>query len=110
MAHFLGIESLTWDDWNLVHITKHEVSPEEVEDVVFGTAVVFPTYKNRHKLVGLTSSGRVLSVVIGQVPGEPYTYYVFSARPARSDENSSKLRKIHCHEQAQTDCRSRLSN
>lgn len=86
MAHLLDIESLTWDDWNLVHITKHEVSPEEVEDVVFGAAIVFPTYKNRHKLVGLTSSGRVLSIVVGQVPGEPHVYYVFSARPASRKE------------------------
>jgi uncharacterized DUF497 family protein len=86
MADHLGIASLAWDDWNLVHITKHEVSPEEVEDVVFGAAVVFPSYKNRHKLVGLTRSGRVLSVVIGQVPGEPHVYHVFSARPASRKE------------------------
>ena len=94
MADYLGIASLAWDDWNLVHITKHEVSPDEVEEVVFSAAVVFPTYKNRHKLVGLTSSGRVLSVVIGQVPGEPYVYYVFSARPA-----SRKERREHARSQ-----------
>lgn len=86
MAHFLGVESLAWDDWNLVHITKHEVSPAEIEDVVFGFVVVFPSYKNRHKLVSLTSFGRVLSVVIGQVPGEPHAYYVFNARPASRKE------------------------
>ena len=86
MAHFLGIESLTWDDWNLVHITKHEVSPQEVIEVVFGAAIVIPTYKDRHQLVGLTSSGHVLSVDVGPVPGEPHTYYVFSARPASRKE------------------------
>ena len=94
MAFLLGIEFLAWDDWNLAHITKHEVSPEEVREVVFGTAVAFPTYKNRHKLVGPTGSGRVLSVVVGQVPGDPHTYYVFSARPA-----SRKERREFAHAQ-----------
>ncbi|MFT4038520.1 MAG: hypothetical protein QM692_10095 [Thermomicrobiales bacterium] len=80
------MSNLVWDDWNLDHITKHGVTRAEVEEVIFSAVAVFPSYKNRLKFVGWSSLGRIVSVVIGQVPDTETAYYVFSARPASRKE------------------------
>ena len=83
-------DRLDWDEWNLGHIRKHAVRPEEAEEVFGSRPVVRETYKQRLQLIGLTLSGRMLTVVIGPVPHQPGAYYVFSARPA-----SRKERKLY---------------
>lgn len=88
----LHIDRLYWDDWNREHIAKHQVVPEEVEEVVASHPVVRGTYKQRFQLLGPTLSGRMLSVIVGAVPAEPGVYYVISARPA-----SRKERHYHDH-------------
>ncbi len=93
MADFIGIKTLFWDDWNREHITQHQVTADEAEETVFGEAVVTPTYKNRFQMIGPTSSGRVLSVIVGQVPGKLGAYYVFSARPASRKERFKLLQE-----------------
>jgi uncharacterized DUF497 family protein len=80
------IDVLDWDDWNRAHITKHQVTPDEVEEVVAGDAIYFTTYKNRIIVIGPTATGRMLTVVIGESPYRRYQYYVFSARPASRSE------------------------
>jgi uncharacterized DUF497 family protein len=86
MADVFYAEHLNWDDWNLEHITKHDVVREEAEEVIFGGPVVFKSYKERLVLIGPTSLGRMLAVIVGAVPGSSHVYYVFSARPASRKE------------------------
>lgn len=82
-----GVEWLVWDAWNLRHIwERHGMRPEQVEDVCIGDPVVSPSYKNRAALIGPDRSGRILTVVLGPVPGQSAAYYVFSARPASRKE------------------------
>jgi hypothetical protein len=33
----MTIDHLVWDDWNREHIARHNVTPEEVEQVILGT-------------------------------------------------------------------------
>lgn len=80
------IDRLNWDEWNREHIAKHDVLPEEVDEILASTPVVRRTYKQRFQLLGPTFSGRMLSVIVGHVPNQPDTYYVFSARPASRSE------------------------
>ena len=68
MLSHVRIECLIWDDWNRDHITKHGVLPDEAEEVIGGAPVVWETYKSRLQIVGPTTAGRVLSIVVGQVP------------------------------------------
>ncbi|MBW3633567.1 MAG: BrnT family toxin [Chloroflexi bacterium] len=82
----LSLDQLHWDDWNRDHIAKHAVLPEEVEEVIAGLPKVSETYKQRLQLIGPTLVGRMLSIVVGAVPGRPGIYYVFSARPASRKE------------------------
>ncbi|MDP9473917.1 MAG: hypothetical protein M3Q71_25195 [Chloroflexota bacterium] len=83
------IERLVWDDWNCSHLTKHEVLPEEAEEVVAGEPASRETYKSRLLVVGPTTSGRMLAIVIGPVPEQRGRYYVFSARPASRKERAA---------------------
>ncbi|MEJ7902235.1 MAG: hypothetical protein WKF63_10330 [Thermomicrobiales bacterium] len=82
----LGINHLKWDDWNREHIAKHDVTPEEVDEMLASMPVVRSTYKRRYQVLGPTLFGRMLSVIVGQDPNPPHTWYVFSARPASRSE------------------------
>jgi uncharacterized DUF497 family protein len=91
----LRIDRLQWDDWNREHIAKHGVTPEEADEVLASEPVVRKTYKERYQLLGPTRSGRILSVIVGQDPEPPHSWYVFSARPAsrRERQTYKELRK-----------------
>jgi len=82
------VERLDWDTWNIEHIARHRVNPEDVEDVLWGAPVEYKqSYKNRLVIVGPRSDGLMLTVVIGPVPDAPAgTFYVFTARPAHRVE------------------------
>ncbi len=78
------VRCLIWDDWNVPHISRHDVTPDEVEAACHAEPVLYRySDKERLMLLGETPTGRVLAIVIGPVPDEePGTYYPFTARPA----------------------------
>jgi hypothetical protein len=56
---------LLWDDEAVEHIDRHNVTPAEVEDVVYETqSLILRTRQDRYMVYGQTSSGRYLKVVI----------------------------------------------
>jgi len=61
------IEGFDWDQANVSHILRHDVTPFEVEEVTSGRNVVIPARtidrERRWKLFGKTLSGRYLIVV-----------------------------------------------
>lgn len=80
------IKSLRWDDWNLEHITKHGMEPDDAAEVVWGSPIVDTTYKGRLRYTGLNAARRLLTVIVGADPDRPGVYYVFSVRPASRKE------------------------
>lgn len=86
MATRPKIDQLAWDDWNRGHIAKHDVTPAEVEEIVEGDPISRETYRRRVQLIGPTSLGRMLSIIVGPVPSAPGAFYTFSARPASRQE------------------------
>jgi len=60
-----------WDAWNLVHVARHEVTREEVEEVCHGPFITREAYAGRLMLIGPTRAGRMLAVVLEPVEGEP---------------------------------------
>lgn len=84
----VSFERFVWDEWNILHIAKHDVSPEEVESARAAGLILFrESYKGRLLLLGETTTGRVLAIVVGPVPGaEAGTWYPFSARTAHRSE------------------------
>jgi len=61
-------EQFDWDDGNLDHIARHQVSAEEAEEALsdrrkVGVPVSEPTGESRWGAIGSTEDGRILAVV-----------------------------------------------
>jgi hypothetical protein len=83
MAH---IESIWWDldddpDGNVQHIAEHDVTKEEVEDVLRdpGNATEQSHSSGRPATFGWTSTGKYLIVVWDEVDSDPLTAYPVTA-------------------------------
>jgi uncharacterized protein len=81
----LSVRRLIWDAWNVAHIARHDVIPEEVEEVCHDEPITSETYKGRLRVVGLTQSGRILTVILAPTP-DAGVYYPITARPADRKE------------------------
>ncbi len=84
----LIILRLIWDDWNIAHIARHKVIPNEVEEVCFGTPFIQKGDKGRWLLTGPTNAGRMLSVVLDP-EDEEGVFYPVTARPASRKEREN---------------------
>lgn len=87
------VRALLWDDWNLGHISKHGMGPEDAAEVLRSQPVIYATYKDRLRLIGPNAAGRVLTVIVGPVPDQSGVFYVFSARPASRKERWLYVRR-----------------
>jgi len=90
----LFIRRLIWDTWNVAHIARHQVVPEEVEEVCHGDPVVQEGKKGRSLVFGPTGAGRMLTVVLDPTETSG-VYYVVTAHPA-----SRKERGIYAQERS----------
>lgn len=80
----ITVRRLTWDDWNVAHIARHGVTPEDVEEVCQGDYLVRQTYQGRFLVIGPSTSGNLLSAILA--PEGEGVYYVVTARPAAKKE------------------------
>ena len=63
----MRIENITWDDDTADHISRHAVSPEEVEELLFNDSDlprIMRGKENRYLAYGKTNAGRFLLVVL----------------------------------------------
>lgn len=75
----VNITKLIWDEWNINHISKHKVTPDEVEESLTDEHVVF-LVSHTNRVLSLGSSGkRLLTVVLQQQKSKTH-YYVVTAR------------------------------
>lgn len=85
------IRKLRWDEWNAIHIARHNVTPEEVEDICHNDPLVQVGKKGRKLVIGLTKEDRIITIVLdSEGPGK---YYPVTARDA-----SRKERKLYNQE------------
>jgi uncharacterized DUF497 family protein len=84
------ISELYWDENNVQHLlVAHHVTPDEVEEILFGCDGDEPTYRIRkdgdfYIISGETGSGRLLKVV-GEIL-EDKRFRVFAARDMKANE------------------------
>lgn len=63
----MEITTLVWDERNIDHIARHQVEPEEVEEVCFSKPLILRARGKRQKLyyvLGQTGSGRYLFIML----------------------------------------------
>ena len=83
----LTIDTLIWDNWNVQHIARHTVLPEEVEEAATDTYAVFLQAKGgRVMMLGRVKS-RLLSVILAK-QGDSDNYYVITARDMSKKERT----------------------
>jgi uncharacterized DUF497 family protein len=63
------ISSFEWDDDNILHIGRHQFTPEEAEEVFAGDHKVRRTRERRYIALGQTFDGRLALVVFRRLPG-----------------------------------------
>jgi uncharacterized protein len=81
----LIIRRLSWEPWNVAHIARHHVTPEEVEEVCHGQPITSQTYRGRLRVVGPTRRRRMLAVILAPTDKEG-VYYPVTARSSDRKE------------------------
>ncbi|NPV28345.1 MAG: BrnT family toxin [Firmicutes bacterium] len=72
------ITRFKWDAWNVNHIARHRVRPEEAEEVFFNEPVFRRGRGGTRVALGRTDTGRLLTVIYADRPGS--AVYVVTAR------------------------------
>ena len=62
------ISGFDWDDDNLLHIERHQFTPEEVEEVFAGDYKIRRTRQELYVALGETLDGRLAFVVFRRLP------------------------------------------
>lgn len=73
-----NIEELIWDEWNIEHIKKHNVSVIEVEETCCQPINSFKSYQDRLIVLGKTKNNRLLTLVL--IKQNKGVYYLVTAR------------------------------
>ena len=85
----ISIKKLIWDDWNVAHIARHDVVPDEVEQICQTNPLVQKGKKGRIAVTGRTKAERILTAILDPEPEEG-VYYPITAHVA-----SRKYRRIY---------------
>ena len=81
----ISVRKLIWDSWNVSHIARHHVVPDEVESICHGLPLVLRgQQKNRLLLIGLTEEKRILTIVLEPIRNG--IYYPITAYPSDSSD------------------------
>lgn len=83
----LVIKTLIVDEHRIAHIARHNVTIDEAKQIVSGDYVHIKAREDRWILIGKTTQGRFLTVVVGE-RSEGDTYGLVTARPASREERS----------------------
>ena len=87
------VRHLLFDNFNVRHLKKHDITIREVIAVCEGKHFTLPSYGGRLLLIGAIK-GRVLSVVVAPKPKEgKNVYYPVSARPASRKERKGYFQR-----------------
>lgn len=81
----IEIDELIIEEDRPSHIERHNVTVNEVVEVVKGDYVFIQGKHNRWALIGLTKKGKMLAIVIG-AREKKNTYGLVTARPAHRKE------------------------
>ena len=88
----INIRRFIWDEWNVAHIARHNVIPEEVEQVCHIDPVVQRGKKGKLLVFGPTENRRMLVVILDPEAGKDVYY------PVTAYKASSKLIKIYLNQ------------
>ncbi len=59
-----------WDGWNVEHIARHRVTPQEAEEVIDDDPLILKSEDGKYLAYGQSYAGRYLLVVFVWKPGQ----------------------------------------
>lgn len=74
----MKIVRFEWDEWNVEHIARHGVKPDEAEEVLWNGPLIRQGRSGTRVALGQTEAGRLLAVVFAVRSG--HAVYVVTAR------------------------------
>lgn len=80
----LVVRQLVWDTWNVAHIARHDVTPDEIAEICHQDPITSETYGGRIRVIGRTR-GKILTAILAP-QAEDGVYYVVTARTASKKE------------------------
>lgn len=80
------IRKLIWDEWNIEHISRHNVEPDEVEEVCEGSNLLNKSKNKTYRVIGQTDTGRYLTIFIAR---KANGYYPVTARDSTKQERKA---------------------
>lgn len=87
----MRIKKLIWDEWNINHIARHDVSKEEVEEVFEDKHLFERGRDGTYQITGQTAVGRYLTIVL--VPRRN-GFYPVTARDSDDKERKRFKKKL----------------
>ena len=99
IAVMLQVVQLIWDNWNVKHIARHKVSPNEVEQACSSEVVVLGGKKGRLIVLGLTKANRLIAIVLDPEL-QAGIYYPVTARTASRKERRYYIAKKGAYDKA----------
>lgn len=78
------IRKLVWDEWNIDHIARHNVEPEEVEQACMSKNVFTKAKSGLYRLIGQSNDGRYLTILLAPRFGS--SFYPVTARDSDKKE------------------------
>ena len=82
----LVVRLLIWDSWNVTHLAKHEITPDQVEEMCSGNPIVQTGHSGRLLVFGSIKSGKMITAVLDRE--EEGIYYPVTARSASRRERA----------------------
>jgi|SRR5258708_3433127 len=97
MLNNIQVDELIWDIWNISHISRHNINPDEVGEVCLGKPVIVESYSKRLIVIGGTHTGKIITVVLAKKrEGNYYPVTAYSAsRKQRRFYEQQKTKKSH---------------
>lgn len=83
----IQVDRLIWDERNIEHIARHDVTPQEVEEVCHNDPVFISGHSGRLMAIGTSRSGRAISVILDPKDDEG-VWFVVTARSADRKERT----------------------
>lgn len=93
MALSIGVSELIFNEQNIEHIARHQVTPKEVAQVIEGKTLYFKAKLGRIMALGKTDTGRTLVVILERVGTR--RFFVVTARAADRKERSMHHEKTN---------------
>lgn len=87
------ITEIIWDEWNVAHISRHNITPDEVEQTLSNSNVVFLKAKQGRLMVLGRAGARLITTILNAQKMDG-AFYVITARDMSKKERTFYRKRV----------------